>query len=195
MTRPNRWHFVAAFAGTAALALAFARPGIPSGRVVDPAAVSSPAAAGGSACSMVGYDRRLFGGITTATRARITRRDGLVDHYTGAMLDKTDRPQVDHLVALADAWRSGACHWAPAVRRAFAADKGRAECTDATPCELRWTTGHTNESKGDQTPAEWSPVDRSHACAYGREYLAIKASWVLVVAPEERAAVEMACGS
>ena len=119
---------------------------------------------------------------------------GDCDHYTGAMLDKTDRPQLDHLVALADAWRSGACHWAPAVRKAFASDKGRTDCALA-PCELRWTRGHTNESKSDQTPAEWSPIDRGHACLYGREYLAIKASWALVVAPEDRAAVEMACGS
>lgn len=196
VTHPKCWYFVTAFAATAALALAFARPDTsPSERVVDPAAVSSPAIAVGSACSIVDYDRRLFGGITKATRARITRRDGLIDHYTGAMLDKADRPQLDHLVALADAWRSGACHWGPEVRKAFAADKGRVWCGDVSPCELRWTRGHTNESKGDQSPAEWSPIDRGHACLYGREYLAIKAAWVLAVAPEDRAAVEMACGS
>ena len=192
MTRHRASYFVAAFAATAALGLAFARPDTPASvRAVAPAANTAGATA---PCTMVGYDRRLFGTLTKTTRARVTRRDSLTDHYTGTQLTKADRPQLDHVVALADAWRSGACHWAPAVRKTFATDKGRTECTPVTPCELRWTAGRTNESKSDQTPAEWSPIDRGHACLYGREYLAIKTVWALTIAAADRAAVEMACG-
>ena len=147
-----------------------------------------------AACSLVGYSRTAFGNEPSkATRKRIKARDAvagqLVDYYTGEPLLAGDKPQADHVVALADAWRSGACKWASQVRKRFASD------TATQRFELRYTSAHLNESKSDQSPKDWSPAKRDFACRYGQDYLAIKAEWSLTVATEDRDAVALACGT
>jgi hypothetical protein len=91
---------------------------------------------------------------------------------------------VDHVVALADAWRSGASTWTPARRKAFAND----------PAELVLTTAHTNRSKSDQGPDTWAPTSHPGACWYAAQYAAVKYLWGLTPDPDhaeaERAAIE-----
>jgi hypothetical protein len=91
---------------------------------------------------------------------------------------------VDHVVALADAWRSGANTWTRARRVAFAND----------PTELVLTTAHTNRSKGDQGPDTWAPTSHPGACSYAARYAAVKYLWGLGPDPDhgdaERAAIE-----
>jgi uncharacterized low-complexity protein len=91
---------------------------------------------------------------------------------------------VDHVVALADAWRSGASTWTPTRRRAFAND----------PAELILTTAHTNRSKSDQGPDTWAPTSHTGACWYAARYAAVKYLWGLTPDPDhaeaERAAIE-----
>jgi hypothetical protein len=91
---------------------------------------------------------------------------------------------VDHVVALADAWRSGANTWTRARRVAFAND----------PVELVVTTAHTNRSKGDQGPDTWAPTSHPGACWYAARYAAVKYLWGLTPDPDhaeaERAAIE-----
>jgi hypothetical protein len=124
----------------------------------------------------------------------VTTRAGRCQITTGTIHDvyaSRDYPNaatrdydVDHVVALADAWRSGAATWTPARRKAFAND----------PTELVLTTAHTNRSKGDQGPDTWAPTSHTGACWYAAQYAAVKYLWGLTPDPDhgdaERAAIE-----
>jgi hypothetical protein len=98
--------------------------------------------------------------------------DGLVT------TDPTDL-QIDHLVPLGDAWRSGAATWTPDRRRAYAND-----LTD--PNTLVAVSARTNESKGDSSPDEWMPPDRTSWCTYADRWVEVKARWHLSVTPSEK---------
>ena len=101
--------------------------------------------------------------------------------YDGATTDDPADLQVDHVVPLADAWRSGAAGWTPERRLAFANDL-------TSPDTLLAVTGSTNMSKGDSTPAEWLPPDPTARCPYVEQWVRVKAAWGLsVTAPEQRA--------
>jgi hypothetical protein len=107
----------------------------------------------------------------------------LTDPYTGQRVQfskgRPDRVQIDHIVALAEAWRSGADRWTPDLRVQFAND----------PLELLATAGAVNDGKGDQDAGTWSPADRHHACVYARRVLAVKVRYSLTVDRRERDAL------
>ncbi|MCB0978893.1 MAG: HNH endonuclease [Acidimicrobiales bacterium] len=98
--------------------------------------------------------------------------DGVVTH------DPSDL-EIDHLVPLADAWRSGADRWTPERRRAFAND-----LTD--PATLVAVTSHSNRSKQDSTPAEWLPPNFDDRCRYVSDWVRVKYRWGLTVTPQEK---------
>jgi len=153
-----------------------------------------------------GYARELFG---TAwfdadrngcdTRNDVLRRD-LVDRrmknwckvlagtrspdpYTGRtirfVIGGRSEIDVDHVVALADAWQKGAATWQPATRVAFAND----------PLALLAVDAGTNRSKGDGDAATWLPPNRSYRCAYVARQVAVKAKYTLWVTAAERDAM------
>ena len=88
--------------------------------------------------------------------------------------------QIDHLVPLADAWRSGAWRWTPDQRLAFANDL-------SSPDTLLAVSASTNESKRDRTPDEWMPPARGSWCDYAAAWVRVKARWSLEVTPSEKA--------
>jgi hypothetical protein len=90
--------------------------------------------------------------------------------------------QVDHLVALAEAWYSGAYAWSPERREAFANDLG-------TPLELNGVSGQVNESKGSYDPAKWLPPALEAVCPYVDAWIATKVRWQLTIDIEERDAL------
>lgn len=100
--------------------------------------------------------------------------------YDGVEATDVAELQIDHLVPLADAWRAGAWRWTDADRFAFANDLG-------TPDALIAVTGSTNQSKGDSSPDEWLPPDRSAWCDYVGAWVRVKARWALSVTPAEKA--------
>ena len=111
------------------------------------------------------------------------------DPYTGHSLtftDLTDPRQaqqipIDHVVALANAFRYGADTWTPAQRRAFANDLAN----------LQPTARSTNLSKSDRDPASWRPT-RLYQCAYAARYIDVKVKYELPVdASEKRALTSM----
>lgn len=112
-------------------------------------------------CRPTGRWRSLYDGLETADPADL---------------------QIDHLVPLADAWRSGASGWTDDQRRRFAND-----LTD--PNTLIAVSASTNESKGDGTPDEWLPPDRTAWCAYATAWTEVKARWRLSVTPAEKSAL------
>jgi hypothetical protein len=105
----------------------------------------------------------------------------VTDWYTGRVCDDcpTRSFDVDHVVALADAWRSGASKWSRARRVAYAND----------PNVLVVTNASLNRSKGDRGPDEWVPVNHDAACKYVRRYEFIKRVWRLHTTGPQRSAI------
>jgi len=87
--------------------------------------------------------------------------------------------QIDHFIPLADAWRSGAASWTDERRRSLANDL-------TMPETLIGVTGRTNQSKGDSTPDQWLPPDRTSWCRYATAWVQVKARWELSVTPAEK---------
>jgi hypothetical protein len=107
----------------------------------------------------------------------------LDDPYTGRALTfakaNAAAVQIDHVVALSDAWQKGATSWDAARRRLFAND----------PLNLLAVDGPTNERKGDGDAATWLPPDRSYRCRFVARQVAVKAKWKLWVTAAERDAM------
>jgi hypothetical protein len=154
--------------------------------------------------SLAGYSRTLFGGDWAYsdgcnTRDRILTRDltdvtyraytcipvagVLRDPYSGAVIDfSKSRPmqvQIDHVVAVANAWETGAAGWQRAERIAFYND----------PTELLAVSGVLNDEKGDADAAGWLPPNVSFDCSYVERQVAVKAKYRLWVTPAERSAM------
>jgi hypothetical protein len=72
--------------------------------------------------------------------------------------------QIDHVVSLGDAWRSGANRWTPAQRLVFA----------NLPTNLLAVKGAVNESKGDRRADEWLPPNLAERCRYAAIQVAVK---------------------
>jgi hypothetical protein len=87
--------------------------------------------------------------------------------------------QIDHVVALGNAWQSGAQQWPAATRVAFAND----------PLNLLAVDGGANEAKGDANAASWLPPNKSYRCAYVARQVAVKARYRLAVTEPEREAI------
>ena len=79
---------------------------------------------------------------------------------------------IDHMIPLSEAWRSGAWKWSPAQREAFAND-----LTD--PRALIAVTASLNRQKGDQDPSTWLPAENK--CSYVSNWIAIKVRYSLTV--------------
>lgn len=141
-----------------------------------------------------GYDRDLFGYPTIIenncdTRAKVLVRDSLtpaqvdpfgcavvagdwLSVYDAVIWSDPAELQIDHVVALKEAWDSGAWNWSAERRRAFAND-----LTDTR--SLRAVTAGVNLSKGDRDPSNWLPPDSGFVCEYLADWVSIKARWSL----------------
>jgi hypothetical protein len=114
-----------------------------------------------------------------------------VSLYDGAVVTSASDLDIDHVVALAEAWDSGAYAWTSQRRQAFANDLG-------VPWALIAVTAGSNRSKGDRDPADWLPPLKSARCVYLVDWVAVKVRWKLTVdATERRTLLQLAstCGS
>lgn len=101
--------------------------------------------------------------------------------YDGYVTDDPADLEIDHTVALAEAWRSGAATWSLARRQAFANDTGYAGTLVAV-------TAATNRAKSDSDPASWQPPNRAAWCVFGTNWVFVKYRWQLTAdAAEARA--------
>lgn len=109
----------------------------------------------------------------------------LNDPYTGTVVQFVRGPgtsaevQIDHVVALSDAWQKGAQQWDELTRRNFGND----------PLNLQTTIGWVNQQKGDGDAATWLPPNVSYRCAYVTRIVDIKAAYRLWVTPAEHEAI------
>ena len=91
---------------------------------------------------------------------------------------------IDHVVALAEAWDSGAANWDSATRRRFAND----------PAHLVAVTASSNRSKGDSDLTEWRPL-RSAWCVTATITAQVKAAYGLSVDRAEYDAIAEMLGT
>ncbi len=90
---------------------------------------------------------------------------------------------IDHMVPLKEAHRSGAHAWTAERREAYANDLGH-------PQALIAVKSGANRSKGDKDPANWMPPNRSYWCQYLGDWIAIKTRWELSVDQAEADALK-----
>ena len=157
-----------------------------------------------------GYTREQFGtawkdvdGNSCDTRNDILKRDlidlvykdkctilsgTLVDPYSGESIafvrgvGTSNAVQIDHVVALSNAWQTGAFKLTIEKRTAFAND----------PLNLLAVKGQLNSQKSDGDAATWLPPRKSYRCAYVARQVAVKAKYGLwLTAPEKTAIVKI----
>ena len=155
-----------------------------------------------------GYDRDLFsdgwGNISGCdTRNFILKRDltlitwrsgencmvatgKLVDPYTGKTIKfvrgvKTSLAvQIDHVVAVSDAWQKGAQQISSKARYSFYND----------PLNLLAVDGPTNAIKGDSDASAWLPPNKGYRCSYIARQVAVKLKYKIWVIEAEKAAMK-----
>ena len=103
-------------------------------------------------------------------------------YYDNATWSDQADLDIDHVVALAEAWDSGASGWTTARRRAFANDLGDERSLVAV-------TDNVNQAKGDEDPATWMPPYEPARCRFIGEWVTVKLRWRLTVDPSEKAAL------
>ncbi|WP_138960134.1 HNH endonuclease family protein [Streptomyces sp. YIM 121038] len=104
------------------------------------------------------------------------------DPYTGKDVTFTrgrSRVDIDHVVALSDAWQKGAQRWDASKRIALANDPLNLLAVDAGP----------NRGKGDGDTATWLPPDKGFRCTYVARQVAVKKKYELSVTGAERDAM------
>ena len=154
-----------------------------------------------------GYARDQFGtawkdvdGNSCDTRNDILKRDligqvfkdrctilsgTLIDPYSGESIDfvrgvgTSNAVQIDHVVALSNAWQTGAFKLTIEKRTAFAND----------PLNLLAVKGQLNSQKSDGDAATWLPPKKNYRCAYVARQVAVKAKYGLWLTAPEKAAI------
>ncbi|SFB85483.1 HNH endonuclease family protein [Streptomyces aidingensis] len=155
----------------------------------------------GAETSMTGYSRDLFphwrssGGCTT--RQTVLKRDGSnvvvgsncqptsgswYSPYDGVTLRSPSDVDIDHVIPLAEAWRSGAKNWSTSKRGDFA--------NDLYWPQLIAVHDSTNQSKGDQDPADWQPPRAAYRCTYAKMWIQVKYRWNLKADSAEKSALQ-----
>lgn len=119
-------------------------------------------------------------GVIASTECKITKGTWL-SAYDGKSVTDPQDLDIDHMVPLANAWRTGAAAWTDQQREAFA--------NDLTRPQLIAVTLSTNRSKGDQDPSEWKPPNAEYWCTYAQSWITVKAYWKLSVTAAEKASL------
>jgi hypothetical protein len=91
--------------------------------------------------------------------------------YDGLTVVDAAELDIDHVVALKEAWDSGAWQWTAERRIAYANDQ-----TD--PRTLVAVSAESNRAKGDRDPSNWLPATED-TCRYVADWVAIKTTWGL----------------
>ncbi|ANP51070.1 hypothetical protein J2Z21_009624 [Streptomyces griseochromogenes] len=101
--------------------------------------------------------------------------------YDDTTVTDVAQATIDHMVPLAEAWRSGADGWTADERKAFG--------NDLKDPQLLIASESSNSSKSDSGPADWKPTNRSFWCTYAKDYTHIKSIWKLTTTDKEKSAL------
>ncbi|KAL8975021.1 MAG: hypothetical protein Q9197_000754 [Variospora fuerteventurae] len=148
-----------------------------------------------------GYSRDLFPHWSTIsgtcnTRETVLQRDGTgvvtdsacastsgrwFSPYDGATWSAASDVDIDHVVPLSNAWKSGAASWSTSRRETFA--------NDLTNPQLIAVTDNVNQAKSDQGPESWKPPVTSYYCTYAKMWIKVKSVYSLTVTSAEKSAL------
>ncbi|MFD9869077.1 HNH endonuclease family protein [Streptomyces niveus] len=101
--------------------------------------------------------------------------------FDGATWIDASDLDIDHVVPLKQAWKSGAADWPVNKRRQFA--------NDLTLPQIIAVTDNVNQSKGDKDPGKWVPPLASYHCTYARAWTQVKHHYELTVDQAEKVAL------
>jgi len=119
------------------------------------------------------------------TRNCVVESGTVLDRYSGETINfvkgniSSMEVQIDHVVALSNAWQTGAFKLTADQRRALSND----------PLNLFAVKGRLNSQKGDGDAATWLPPLKSFRCSYVAQQIAVKAKYSLWVTAPEKAAI------
>jgi hypothetical protein len=147
------------------------------------------------------YDRNLFGGWIDADGDGCSTREEVLwaeakfqssrpakcqlnggtwsSLFDGVSSQTASSFDVDHIVPLSEAWRSGASKWQRQTQIAFANDL-------SSPHALTAVSASSNRSKGDRDPSKWMPPLSSSHCEYIGMWMSTKVRWGLSMDLSER---------
>ena len=148
-----------------------------------------------------GYSRDLFPHWSSQsgscdTRETVLKRDGVAvvtsttcsatsgrwySVYDGAWNYASSDVDIDHVVALSEAWGSGASTWTTSKRQQFA--------NSLSDGQLIAVTDNVNASKSDRDAAEWQPPLASYRCTYAKHVVHVKYGWGLSMDSAEKTAI------
>jgi len=113
----------------------------------------------------------------------------LYDSYTGKVItysrDDGSAIQIDHVIALSNAWQTGAQQLTREDRIKLAND----------PLELIAVDGPANQEKGDGDAATWLPSNKVFRCEYAARQIAVKQKYSLWVTSAEKEAMLQILGT
>ena len=106
--------------------------------------------------------------------------------WYGAYTDKPFKDpkhlDIDHLVPLDEAHKSGGCHWDKEKKKNYANYLKHKE-------ELIAVSGKANRAKGQKDPAKWLPKNEDYLCEYVSDWLTVKERWNLWIDEKEKKAI------
>ena len=106
----------------------------------------------------------------------------LADPYSGKNIDfvfGASLVDIDHVVALSNAWQTGAFQFTSEIRLQFAND----------PLNLLAVSASLNRQKGDGDAATWLPPTKSYRCQYVARQIAVKKKYGLWITKPEKVAM------
>jgi hypothetical protein len=98
--------------------------------------------------------------------------------------DSSGAVQIDHVVALGNAWETGAAALTGRQRESLAND----------PLNLLAADGPANQDKSDADAATWLPASKKFRCHYVARQISVKAAYRLWVTAAEKAAMQRVLG-
>ena len=103
--------------------------------------------------------------------------------YTGVVVTDPTKLDIDHMVPLANAHKSGGWAWSDERKRSYANDLD-------DPAHLIAVTRGANRMKGAKGPEEWRPSNSAHLCQYALDWISVKQAWELTATPSEASALQ-----
>lgn len=128
--------------------------------------------------------------FTEGSRCRVAAGQ-FHEPYTGAVLtftrgaESSKAVQIDHVVALGDAWQKGAQQLTPQQRNSLAND----------PLNLVAADGPANQEKSASDAASWLPKNKAFRCHYVARQISVKAAYALWVTQPEKDAMKRVLAS
>lgn len=159
-----------------------------------------------SQIAFAGYSRSFFkhsiddDGDCLDTRQEVLQKDSLkpvkiqdcrviqgkwYDGYGGQFYTQTFKLDIDHIVPLHEAWKSGADKWTAKQREVFANDYENLIAVNKS----------LNRQKSDKDPAEWLPPHKEYICEYIAKWLHIKGKYNLAIDSKEQEKIKKIQGN